>query len=147
MPASQCLGNEPLSWCRIQVKFVCSWEFKHNARSPGCLWNNRNRQEGCLAKPPPGNKGRIGRSDACPMNSGEQRGLLIYGLVLRIWPLLPARIAVLQCWEKWWKEWRSGCGGKKKKVKTSPLHWGSQGLLDVTRLLSMSSRQISNKRQ
>lgn len=49
-------------------------------------------------KPPP--PGRIGRSDACPVNSREQTGLLVHGLVWRIWPLLPARIAVLQCWGK-----------------------------------------------
>jgi len=116
MLASQCLGNEPLSWCGIQVKFVCSLEFEHNTYSPGYLWNNMNCQEGHLEKKKvPGIKGKIGRSDVCPINSKKRRGLLIYGLVWRIWPLLPARIAVLQCWEKWWTKQRSGC--EKTRLK------------------------------
>lgn len=60
-------------------------------------------------------QGQNRQSDACPVNSGEQSELLIHGLVWRICPFLPARIAVLQCWEKWWAEWRSGC--EKTRLK------------------------------
>lgn len=123
-----------------------SWK---QQESSGKVFGEKKTKNTNKTKTPPDSKSRqkiakIGRSDACPIASREQRGSLVNEWIWRIWPWLlgeDCSATVL--------------GGKmdrikwvwKNKAKTGPLHRGTQGLLNVSRCFPISSRQINDRRQ